>query len=127
MTKKPKLTLVGSTANVGRPPVTLGKAGATLWRSIMSQYEIADCGGLSMLEQACAAQDRIAECGVIIAREGSVVRTKSGPKEHPLLKIELQSRSFLVRTLIRSGLDVEPVKPMGRPPSSVHWEGDDAS
>jgi hypothetical protein len=118
--EKPRLSLVGSTVNVGRPPATLCKAGAILWRSIMSEYEISDCGGLSMLEQACAAQDRIAECGVIIARKGQVVRTKSGPKEHPLLKIELQSRSFLVRTLIRLGLDVEPAKPVGRPPSSVH-------
>jgi hypothetical protein len=108
-------------ADPSAPPATLDKAGAKLWRAIMSEYQIGDSGGLAMLEQACAATDRIAECGAVIARDGAVVRTKSGPKEHPLLKVELSSRSFVCRTLARLGLDVEPVKSVGRPGQSSSW------
>jgi len=36
-------------------------------------------------------------------------------REHPGLKHELAARSFVVRTLARLGLDVEAIKPVGRP------------
>ena len=111
MRKKPKLKLVDATpATSSSPPSTLGKAGGKLWGSIMSEYDISDAGGLSMLEQACGAMDRVTEYGTAIDRDGPVVRTKHGPKEHPLLKHELAARSFVVRTLARLGLDVEPIK-----------------
>jgi hypothetical protein len=111
MRKKPKLKLVGPTVGDPlAPPSTLDKPGSKLWQAIMSEYDIRDAGGLSMLEQACGAADRIAEYGAAIDRDGAVVRTKHGPKEHPLLKHELAARSFVVRTLARLGLDVEPIK-----------------
>ena len=54
---------------------------------------------------------------------GEVIRTKkNGPlREHPLLKHELQSRSCVVRTLGRLGVDVETIKPIGRPPRAHGW------
>jgi hypothetical protein len=51
-----------------------------------------------------------------ISRDGMVIRTKAGLKENPLLKHEIAARSFIVRTLARLGLDVEAIKPIGRPP-----------
>ena len=51
------LTLVpGSAPTLADPPPTLREAGATLWRSIMAEYAIADSGGRAILEQACASQ-----------------------------------------------------------------------
>ena len=44
-----------------------------------------------MLHQICAAADRVAECTATIARDGSVIRTKAGLKDHPLLRHELAS------------------------------------
>jgi hypothetical protein len=121
MAKKPKLELVGaSTGNATASPVTLGKDGAALWRAIMSEYEIADAGGLEMLGQACGAADWVAEFAAAIDRDGPVVRTKQGPKEHPLLKHELAARSFVVRTLARLGL--EPVKMLAGPTRRTDWE-----
>ncbi len=114
--KKPKLTVVAPTiADPGQPPSSLGEAGANLWRSVMSEYDITDAGGMTLLVQACAAMDRIAEYSDIIAHDGPVIATKHGPKEHPLLKMELASRSFVVRTLARLGLNMEPLKGIGRP------------
>jgi hypothetical protein len=50
-----------------------------------------------------------------IDRDGEVIRTKQGLRDHPGLKHELANRSFVVRTLSRLGLDVEAIKPVGRP------------
>jgi hypothetical protein len=103
----------------------LGKAGANLWRSIMSEYDIADSGGRAILHEACAAADRAAECAACIARDGPMVRTPNGPKDHPLMKHELAARAFIVRALHRLGLDVEPVRPSaGRPGNAVGWMPD---
>jgi hypothetical protein len=48
----------------------------------------------------------------------------AGPRDHPLLKHELAARSFVVRTLQRLGLNMEAVKPTGRPPHGIGWQPD---
>src|SRR5215203_2068768 len=115
-TKKPDLRLVGSTtaksSDLHAPPPSLGEAGRDLWRRIVTDYRIDDAGGIEMLAQACAAADRAETCAEHIRAEGEIVNTRSGPREHPLLKTELANRAFAVRTLHRLGLDVEPIRPM---------------
>jgi hypothetical protein len=119
MAKKPRLELVGtSTPSPLAPPSTLGKAGRTLWENIQSEYVISDTGGVALLEQICSAIDGIADCDAAIARDGMMVRGKFGPREHPLLRHQLGLRAFVTRTLARLNLDVEAVKPVGRPPGS---------
>jgi hypothetical protein len=61
-----------TTTNALAPPSTLGKAGSDLWNAIMSEYEIADSGGREMLQQGCAAADRLAKYAEIIGRDGPV-------------------------------------------------------
>jgi hypothetical protein len=126
MVKKPSLTLVDPTqtalATLVSPPSNLNKTGRTLWQSIMSEYDIRDSGGLQLLQQICEAADHVHEFSTIIKRDGPVVRTKMGPKDHPLIKHEQAARSFIVRTLGRLGLDVEPVKAIGRP--GIGWKSD---
>jgi hypothetical protein len=105
-----------------KPSRTLGKHGALLWRSVMGEYEIADSGGIEMLTAACQQLDRAESLREQIDRDGDIVRTKGSLREHPGLKHELAARSFVVRTLARLGLDVEAVKPVGRPPAKA-WGG----
>lgn len=114
--KSPLKLVPASQPDSTQPPRALGEHGLALWRTIMGEYDIADTGGREMLAQACAALDRAEECASYIARDGAVVHTKGGPKDHPGLKHELANRAFVCRTLQRLGLDVEPVRPMGRPP-----------
>lgn len=114
MRKKPKLKLVEASTAVDAVPSALGKTGGKLWQAIMNEYDIHDAGGLSMLEQACGAADRVAEYSAAIDHDGPTIRGKTGIKEHPLLKHELAARSFVVRTLARLGLDLEPLKTAGR-------------
>jgi hypothetical protein len=125
MAKKPSLTLVDpqqtAVATLVSPPSNLGKAGRTLWQSIMTEYDIRDSGGQQMLLQICEAADRVQEFSTIIKRDGPVIRTKMRPKDHPLLKHEQAARSFIIRSLGRLGLDVEPLKAIGRPTQPNAW------
>ena len=56
-----------------------------------------------------------------IDNDGELIRSKAGMKEHPLLTHELAARAFVCRTLERLGLEVEAIKPPGRPPGM--WRG----
>ena len=97
------------------PPRPLGKHGAALWASIHAAYRIDDAGGIEMLAQACAELDAAEDYASHIKKDGAVIRTNGGIKDHPLIKHELAARAFVVRTLQRLGLDVETVRPVGRP------------
>jgi hypothetical protein len=115
--KKPTLTVVDrSKPDPLAPPPGLGEVGAKLWRAIHADYVIDDAGGLAMLAQICSAADRVSEYASTIARDGPTIRTKGGLKDHPLLRHELAAQSFIVRSLHRLGLDIEPARHViGRP------------
>jgi hypothetical protein len=103
-------------ATASQPPRTLGDPGLSLWNRITSEYQIEDCGGLEMLAQACQALDRAETLRSEIERDGEVLRLQGTVRDHPALKHELANRAFVVRTLVRLGLNFEPVRPsVGRP------------
>lgn len=98
------------------PPRPLGIHGQALWEAIQAEYAVEDAGGLELLAQACAALDRAESCRAEIDRDGPVISGKGGLRDHPLLKHELGNRAFVTRAIARLGLDVESVRPIGRPP-----------
>ena len=110
-----KLRVVSTDQTGCKPSRKLGGPGTALWRSVMAEYAIGDSGGLELLTQACQALDRAEACREQIDSDGEVIRSKTGLKDHPAMKHELANRAFVVRTLHRLGLDVEAVKPVGRP------------
>lgn len=121
--KVPKLKLVtpemASEATL-TPPSKLAGHGLALWNSILAEYMIDDVAGREMLALACAALDTAEACAAQVAADGVVIRTKGGGiREHPSIRGELANRSFVVRTLSKLGLDVEPLKAMGRPPMKI--------
>src|SRR6476659_3947002 len=122
MARKPRLTLIESSkANPTRTPATLGKSGGKLWQSIQDEYRIDDAGGLALLLQICLSIDRADECAEAIDRDGPMIRTQNGGlKEHPLLKLELSSRAFAVKSLLRLGLDITPPRSTPGRPSGTH-------
>ena len=83
----------------------------------MVEYCITDPGGLELLAQACAALDRAEALGEQVIANGAVVHSRSGAKPHPALAAELAARSFVCRTIERLGLNLETVRPIGRPTS----------
>jgi hypothetical protein len=115
---KPVFSVVGPVVTDVAPPRKLGEHGLSLWNAVMAEYRIDDRGGIELLAQACAAADRVEALAERINADGEVVHTRTGPKAHPALRDELAGRAFVVRTLERLGLNVETVKPVGRPPKS---------
>jgi hypothetical protein len=114
--EKPPLAIVSADTGPS-PPRPLGQHGAALWRKVQGEYRIADCGGIEILAQICAAQDRVEALRERIDGDGETVHTRGGmPRAHPALRDELQLRSFIVKSLEKLGLNVEAVKPPGRPP-----------
>jgi hypothetical protein len=99
-----------------RPPRQLGLHGGVLWHDILAEYDIRDRAGLELLTLACEATDRAERLARQVDQDGEVIRASSGPKAHPALRDELANRAFVARTLERLGLNLEAVKPMGRPP-----------
>jgi hypothetical protein len=118
---RPPLTVVGPASSGISPPRKLGQHGMSLWNTIQAAYQIDDVGGIEVLAQICAAQDRVEALAERISADGEVIHTRNGPKAHPALRDELQCRSFIVRTLERLGLNVETIKPIGRPPRGIGW------
>ena len=86
---------------------------------MLAEYDISDRGGVEILVQACLSLDRAEECADQINVDGPTIMTKSGMREHPLLKNELANRAFVCRSLQRLGLNLEVVKPTSRSPVSL--------
>jgi hypothetical protein len=114
----PKLALISAAPAPVHPdpPGKLGETGMALWRAVVANYEFDDPGSTEILFQACAAADRAETCRRIVDQDGELIRTKVGTRSHPLLRDELNNRTFVVRALGKLGLDLEPVRGMGRPP-----------
>jgi hypothetical protein len=121
---RPPLTLLDPASTGVAPPRKLGQYGLSLWNSIQGAYRIDDVGGIELLAQVCAAADRVEALAERIGVDGEVIHTRAGPKAHPALRDELAGRAFIVRTLERLGLNVEAIKPLGRP--SKGWKGPNA-
>jgi len=83
--------------------------------SIQSEYKIDDAAGIELLAQVCECADRIGCLAERIDADGEVIETKAGPKVHPAVKEELAGRNFIVKTLQKLGLNLEPVRAVGRP------------
>ena len=116
MGKKPPLSLINP-ATIGiQPPFTLGKHGRSLWDRVQGEYDVTDSGGIEMLAQACAGADLAEQLHDEIERDGAVIRLRGVVRAHPAVKDEIAKRAFVVRTLIKLGLNFEPVRASaGRP------------
>jgi hypothetical protein len=113
--KKPRPKPAPLPGHLAPPPADLGRSGRELWISIIREYECDDSGSQAVLAEACRAADMAASCREQIKKEGLVVQTKSGTRDHPLIKPMLMSQSFMSRTLIRLGAVDTPQPVLGRP------------
>ena len=118
----PPFSIVAGETTVVSPPRPLGSHGAALWDRIQREYAITDCGGVELLCLASQELDRAESLAEAIVRDGNVIYSRTGvPRTHPAVKDELACRAFVVKTLERLGLNVEAIKPPGRPPAQMGW------
>jgi hypothetical protein len=123
LTDKPALSIVSLPSSAPKPPANLGPAGAGLWRSIINEYDIPDSAGQAILEQCAFAYDRAERLRIQIDKDGEIIRGRNGIREHPGLKQELASRSFVCRSLQRLGVNLEAVRTAPGRPSGPAWRG----
>jgi hypothetical protein len=125
MSKKPDLKLVKPNGKGNNPPRALGRHGQSLWNRVLKEYDVADVSGRELLTLACQALDRAEALREAIDRDGELLATRTGGlREHPGIKPELANRAFIVKTLGKLGLDVEPLRAGPGRPSGVHagWQ-----
>src|SRR3954469_24159732 len=101
----PPLTVVSPAATASPPPATLGDHGRALWNRIVGSYNFEDEAGRELLAQLCHASDRAESLREQIDRDGELITSRTGLREHPGLKSELANRAFVCRTIARLGLD----------------------
>jgi hypothetical protein len=99
-----------------RPPPQLRPLGLALWRDVVETYEFSDPGSYTILGLACQALDRADAIRKQIDKHGEMLTTETGVRANPLLRDEYQNRGLCARLLGQLGLDLEPVKGVGRPP-----------
>ena len=102
-----------------RPPPDLGVSGRQLWVSILQDHDVHGAGNLAVLHQAAKALDVAEQYASIIAKEGPVLVTKSGARDHPLIRHTLNARALACRLLSKLGVVDVPKRPVGRPPHGI--------
>lgn len=100
-----------------QPPAHLGKHGKDLWRGIVSEYEIDDPAGLTLVTTACECLDRMKQAQALVKKHGPIFEDRyGGLKSNPANKIELDSRNGMLAALRALNLDLEPLRDgPGRP------------
>jgi hypothetical protein len=78
--------------------MTLKAPGRALRARVLEDYELTGAE-LAVLEQACMAADRIDEAQRQIATDGAVIAGRAGPRAHPSVLIERDSRAAMLRAL----------------------------
>lgn len=96
-------------------PSHLTDKARAFWRSVLADYEL-EVHHLRILQAACEAMDRMDEARDAIAKDGAYVEGRFGPKAHPAIAVERDSRISMVRCLRELGLDLE-VPATSRPPT----------
>lgn len=94
------------------------KEGKKLKKSILSEFDISDRGGLEILDRAIESFRRMREAEEIIDKEGLTVENRFGEKkEHPALNTERKARGQFLLAIKQLNLDVPiPNHKIGRPP-----------
>ncbi len=91
---------------VPEPPASLEADGRALWIHVCTDFDL-EARHLVVLARACAALDRAARAGRLIAVEGEVVRDRFGqPRVHPACAVERDADASFRHALHELGLDV---------------------
>jgi phage terminase small subunit len=101
------------------PPSHLTSATQDWWRQTVADYDL-EPHHLKLLEAAADAWDRMVQARTQLATDGLTVQGAHGPKTHPAVAVERDSRAAFARLVRELDLD-EPVPPPARymPPPSL--------
>jgi P27 family predicted phage terminase small subunit len=94
--------------NLQKAPDHLSAAMKAWWADVLARHGVPDSHRLYLLEAACGAWDRMEEARQTLAREGITVGGRYGPRTHPAVGIERDSRAAFARILKQLDLDPPP-------------------
>ena len=115
------------TVNGGMPlkksktaPKWLSVEARTWWRKLTREFDIADSGGLLLLQTGLEAFDRMRQAQAVLEKDGMTVLDRFNQrKPNPATVVERDSRAGLLGALRALNLDVEPLRDRpGRPGGS---------
>jgi phage terminase small subunit len=89
-----------------------------IWRRILRDF-VLEAHHQAILAAALEARDRMYQARAAIERDGAYVDGRFGPKAHPGIAVERDSRLAMLRSLRELGLDLE-APASSRPPSRWH-------
>src|SRR3990167_1234436 len=98
-----------------RAPMHLKPATRRWYRHVISEYQL-EPHHVELLRLCCEALDRAEDARAMLAEEGTIVQGRFGPKAHPAIAIERDSRHAFARLLRELDLDVDPPAEAARPP-----------
>lgn len=100
-----------------RAPAGTRAAGRRLWESVVEEWELAE-HELVLLREATRTVDTLDDLAAIVAAEGPMVESRSGPRVHPALTESRQLKIALARLLaaIRMPAGAEGDQVEGRRP-----------
>jgi phage terminase small subunit len=101
-------------------PKHLGADGSAFYRETAHEYGIDDSAGRALLTVAAEALDRIGEARKAIAKDGAIFSFHGKPTLNPATKIEKEATDRFLAAMRQLRLDVEPPRPVGRPPGSFN-------
>jgi phage terminase small subunit len=83
-------------------PPSLDETGAMLWREVLASRRLTKRAELAILENACAAYQRVESLRLLISTHGELIETDlGGIKANPCIALELTARALCARLLDR--------------------------
>jgi P27 family predicted phage terminase small subunit len=97
-------------------PKYLSPAARRWWKEVTEAYEL-EPHHLKVLEVACRTWDRLTEAQAALRKHGATYEDRfSQPRARPEVAVERDCTATFARLVRDLGLDIEPAKPVGRPP-----------
>lgn len=86
-------------------PAGLSAEARKLWSDVLAEFEL-PAHAAKVLHVACQTLDRLREAQKVIASDGIVIEGRQGPRPHPAIAIERDSRTAYLRAMREIGLDI---------------------
>jgi hypothetical protein len=104
---KPPDNVIALSPHPNTPPRHLEPQEQALWRSITRTYALDDVAGLSILDTAMQAHQRMRRCRETIEEQGELVKDRWGQsRANPLLVSERGARDSFLKSLRLLNLDI---------------------
>ena len=124
--RKPSEIIGGSSPieTVPRPPAWLSRDAKAEWQRVapimIEERRVLTVPDMAQLANYCCAIGEVAEASRLIAKEGIVFRSPSGPKKHPAVAIRTEAMTQARRLAAELGLT-----PMSRSRAPMKGKSDD--